>query len=302
MGPTASGKTALAVKLIEHFPFEIISVDSAMVYRGMDIGTAKPDAETLANAPHWLIDIRDPADAYSAAQFCTDAVAAISDITARNKIPLLVGGTMLYFRALLKGLSDLPEANVEIRQQILIEAEQKGWSALHEKLNALDPIVAKRIHPHDSQRIQRALEVILLSGKNLSELQKTNQIHLENHDIVTLAIAPKDRAILHDRIAWRFRDMLTKGFVEEVKKLFLREDLSIETPAIRAAGYRQVWMYLAGQMTYSEMEGRAIIATRQLAKRQLTWLRHWPNLEWFDSEANNLYDQVSEKLEKLVTN
>jgi len=297
MGPTASGKTDLAVKLVQNFPCEIISVDSAMVYRGMNIGTAKPDAKTLAIAPHWLLDIRDPADIYSAAQFCRDACLAIADIQSRNKIPLLVGGSMLYFRVLLNGFSDLPSANQAIRDQLNLEAKKIGWQGLHEKLQAIDPIVAARIHPHDSQRIQRALEVIYLSGKNISELQNKNQIWLKNNKIIKFVLAPNDRAILHERIAVRFKQMLQDGLIDEVKLLFVRNDLNIETPSVRAAGYRQVWLYLAGELTLSEMENLGVIATRQLAKRQLTWLRHWPDITaWFDSEAPNLFQLISNEL------
>ncbi|MDX1901812.1 MAG: tRNA (adenosine(37)-N6)-dimethylallyltransferase MiaA [Gammaproteobacteria bacterium] len=300
MGPTASGKTALAVQLVQQFPCEIISVDSAMVYRGMDIGTAKPDEDTLKIAPHWLINIRDPAEPYSAAQFCEDASHAITDIFSRNKIPLLVGGTMLYFRALQKGLSELPSADAGIRQKILTEAEDLGWPALHDKLLKKDPASAARIHPHDSQRIQRALEVLEMTGQPLSVLHQVKQKKFEDHSIVNIAIAPKDRSILHDRIATRFHQMLAFGFVDEVRALFAREDLSIEMPAIRSAGYRQVWLYLQGKLNYSEMETRGIIATRQLAKRQLTWLRHWPNVIGFDSEAKDLYDQVVKYISQLA--
>lgn len=296
MGPTASGKTQLAVNLTQKFPFEIISVDSAMVYRGMDIGTAKPDAETLRIAPHHLIDIRDPVDAYSAAQFREDALCEIKAILGRKRIPLLVGGTMLYFRALQQGLSDLPSADEAQRKKILAEANEKGWAALHQQLSVVDPVAAERIHPNDAQRIQRALEVYALTGKNLTTWQQVSGGPLLDYEIHNLAIAPHDRSILHERIALRFKQMLTHGFIDEVKKLMDRGDLTIDLPAIRSVGYRQVWEFLQGSLTYEEMCERGIIATRQLAKRQLTWLRSWPELQWFDSEAVDLGRQVEKYL------
>lgn len=292
MGPTASGKTQLAVQLVQHFPMEIISVDSAMVYREMNIGTAKPDAETLKIAPHRLIDIRDPAEPYSAAQFCEDAVREIKDIFAKGKIPLLVGGTMLYFRALQEGLSELPSADPLIRAKLNKEAEQSGWPALHERLAKIDPVAAKRIHSNDSQRIQRALEVYEISGKSLTLWQQEKPSLLENFDIINFAVAPLDRAILHERIALRFKQMLKEGLIEEVKRLFERGDLNLQMPSMRSVGYRQVWEYLLGNLTYEEMQEKGVVATRQLAKRQLTWLRSWPNLTWFDSEASDLFEQV----------
>lgn len=292
MGPTASGKTQLAVQLVQHFPMEIISVDSAMVYREMNIGTAKPDVETLKIAPHRLIDIRDPAEPYSAAQFCEDAVREIKDIFAKGKIPLLVGGTMLYFRALQEGLSELPSADPLIRAKLNKEAEQSGWPALHERLAKIDPVAAKRIHSNDSQRIQRALEVYEISGKSLTLWQQEKPSLLENFDIINFAVAPLDRAILHERIALRFKQMLKEGLIEEVKRLFERGDLNLQMPSMRSVGYRQVWEYLLGNLTYEEMQEKGVVATRQLAKRQLTWLRSWPNLTWFDSEASDLFEQV----------
>jgi len=292
MGPTASGKTALAVALRDYFPFEIISVDSAMVYRGMNIGTAKPSADVLKIAPHRLIDIRDPVEPYSAAQFCHDAKREIDDIRAHNRIPLLVGGTMLYFRALQQGLSVLPSANALVRTQIAAEGEQKGWPAVHARLMQIDEVAGKRIHPHDAQRISRALEVYELTGKNLTNWQQENAAVAADFQIINIAIAPTDRAILHNRIAQRFSDMLKEGFVAEVQDLFARGNLTLEMPSIRSVGYRQVWEYLTGHLTYAQMEEKGIIATRQLAKRQLTWLRQWPQLKWFDSEAPDLIDQV----------
>ena len=298
MGPTASGKTQLAVELVQHFPLEIVSVDSAMVYRTLDIGTAKPDTETLAKAPHRLINIRDPKEAYSAAQFCKDALREIETIFQQKKIPLLVGGTMLYFRALQQGLSDLPSANLKIRKKIADQAKQLGWPKMHEYLVNVDPVASKRIHPHDSQRIQRALEVYELTGKNLTTWQETENTRAVKYHFYNIAVAPLDRSILHARIAERFKKMLQDGFIDEVKNLQARGDLSLELPAIRSVGYRQVWEYLLGNCSYEEMQERGIIATRQLAKRQLTWLRSWPDVKWFDSEAIDLYTQVTNYLQE----
>ena len=293
MGPTASGKTQLAVKLVQQFPLEIISVDSAMVYRTMDIGTAKPDQATLRVAPHRLIDIRDPSDAYSAAQFRDDALQEIQKIFQQKKVPLLVGGTMLYFRVLQQGLSHLPSADAAVRKKMTEQATQSSWPAMHERLMKVDPLAAARIHPHDSQRIQRALEVYELTGKNLTAWQQASDLSLPNYSFYNLVVAPADRTILHARIAQRFKQMLSDGFVEEVKRVQARGDLTLEMPAIRSVGYRQVWEYLQGRYTYDEMQERGIIATRQLAKRQLTWLRSWPDVRWFDSETPDLYEQVA---------
>lgn len=293
MGPTASGKTQLAVDLVQRFPCEIISVDSAMVYRGMDIGTAKPSADILKIAPHRLLDIRDPADAYSAAHFCTDALHEIKDIIAHKKIPLLVGGTMMYFRALQKGLSDLPSADPAVRAAITAQAVILGWPKLHERLAEIDPIAARRIHPHDSQRIQRALEVYDVSGKSLSDWQQAGSTDLLDYQVINLAVSPLDRAILHERIAQRFTQMLAKGFLEEVRGLFARGDLTMEMPSIRSVGYRQAWEYLLGKYSQVEMQELGVIATRQLAKRQLTWLRNWPQeIQWFDSLDAELLEKV----------
>lgn len=298
MGPTASGKTQLAIELVKRLPFDIISVDSAMVYRGMDIGTAKPDATLLKIAPHRLLDIRDPRDAYSAAQFRVDALREIQDIFAKGKIPLLVGGTMMYFRALQQGIAEMPESDATLRAQLYAAGETQGWPALHAQLEVIDPLAAKRIHPHDKQRIQRALEVYQLSGKNLTEWQQdtfSEELHFMN-----LAIAPDDRGILHARIAKRFSEMLDQGFMKEVQQLFEREDLSLDTPAIRSVGYRQAWLYLQGEISWDEMREKAVIATRQLAKRQLTWLRSWPELVWFDSEAEDLVAKVLDYVSHCV--
>lgn len=296
MGPTASGKTQLAAELIKQFPFEIVSVDSAMVYREMNIGTAKPTPEFLKEIPHRLIDFRDPSEPYSAAQFRDDALREINEIFSHSKVPLLVGGTMLYFRALQQGLADMPSADLELREKLRVQGIEEGWPKMHEQLAAVDPVAAQRIHAHDSQRIQRALEVYLLTGKSLTEWQTESQKSLHDFQMINIAIAPLDRAILHERIAKRFIQMLADGFVEEVEKLFARKDLSIETPAIRSVGYRQVWEYLQGKISFEEMKEKGIAATRQLAKRQLTWLRSWPNVQWFDSEDPELLKKVSDYL------
>lgn len=293
MGPTAAGKTPLAVELVQRFPCEIISVDSAMVYRGMDIGTAKPDAATLKIAPHHLIDIRDPSDSYSAGQFRTDVLNIIDGIVARQKIPLLVGGTMMYFRILQQGLATLPTADPALRTAMQIEAEQLGWGALHAKLAVVDPVAAQRIHPNDSQRIQRALEVFMLSGKTLSEWQAEDTNALARFRIFNIAIAPAERKVLHERIALRFAEMLKLGFVEEVQALRTRGDLSVELPSIRSVGYRQMWEYLDGGVTFEVMTEKAIAATRQLAKRQLTWLRSWPEIHWLETESPGLIEEAA---------
>lgn len=293
MGPTASGKTQLAVDLVQRLPLEIISVDSAMVYRGMDIGTAKPTAEVLNLAPHRLLDIRDPAEPYSAAQFREDALREINEILAKGKTPLLVGGTMLYFSTLQKGLSDLPSADTAIRAKLSAVALQHGWQALHDRLKEVDPVSAQRIHPNDSQRLQRALEVYESTGKSLTHWQLEDAQSPANFKIMNLAITPLDRAVLHQRIAERFDIMLSQGFLEEAKALFDRGDLTLETPAIRSVGYRQAWEYFLGNFTYEEMRERGVIATRQLAKRQLTWLRNWPqSIEWLDSQDKNLLERT----------
>ena len=283
MGPTASGKTDLAIRLRQKYPVEIISVDSALIYKGMDIGTAKPNAHELALAPHRLIDILDPSEAYSAADFRRDALLAMHDITAQGKIPLLVGGTMLYYKALLEGLSPLPAANPEIRQQIEQEALVHGWGQLHGQLQTIDPVSAARIHPNDPQRLSRALEVYRISGKTLTELTQTKGESLPFR-VKQFAIAPKERAELHRRIELRFEKMIEAGFEEEMKALYARNDLHPDLPSIRCVGYRQMWDYLDGNCTLEEAVYRGICATRQLAKRQITWLRSWDDLTWLDSE------------------
>lgn len=299
MGPTAAGKTDLAIELTKVLPCELISVDSALVYRGMDIGTAKPSKELLAEFPHRLIDILDPAEAYSAADFRRDALQAMADITARGKIPLLVGGTMLYYKALVDGLADMPAADPEVRAQIEEEAARFGWQALHEQLAVIDPESAARIHPNDPQRLSRALEVYRVSGQSMTALRQRQSAQSTEaaasglqqlpYTVANLAIAPANRQVLHRRIEQRFTLMLEQGFIDEVVALRERSDLHPGLPSIRAVGYRQVWDYLDGKLTSAEMQERGIIATRQLAKRQFTWLRSWTDLHWLDSlDCDNL--------------
>ncbi|WP_372626353.1 tRNA (adenosine(37)-N6)-dimethylallyltransferase MiaA [Arsukibacterium sp.] len=284
MGPTASGKTALAMALLQHLAAELISVDSALIYRSMDIGTAKPTAEELLLAPHHLLDIMDPCQSYSAADFRDDALRLISEIQQRGKIPILVGGTMLYFKALLEGISPLPPANPQIRSEIEQEAAREGWQALHQQLQQLDPVAGARIHPNDPQRISRALEVYRLTGSSITELtaRKGEPFPFKVHQF---AIAPTDRALLHQRIADRFQQMLDNGFEQEVARLKCQPQLHADLPSMRCVGYRQVWQYLDGEFSYDEMVAKGIAATRQLAKRQLTWLRGWPDVNWLKSEA-----------------
>lgn len=280
MGPTASGKTALALSLAKHFPIEIISVDSALVYRGLDIGTAKPTPAERAQVPHHLVDIRDPAEIYSAAEFRSDALQLMDEITGRGRIPLLVGGTMLYFKVLRDGIATLPAADLGVRARIETAAAERGWPALHVELEKIDPQSAARIHPHHSQRIQRALEVFYLSGQSLSALHAQQGEAELSHRLIQLAIAPVERAVLHARIATRFEQMLQAGFIDEVRALFERGDLHVNLPSIRAVGYRQAWDYLNGSIDFDTLRERGVIATRQLAKRQFTWLRGWPDLFW----------------------
>jgi len=293
MGATASGKTDLAISLLEHFPMDIVSVDSVMIYRGMDIGSAKPDAATLAQAPHRLIDILDPAESYSAASFREDALRELTEITAKGRIPLLVGGTMLYYRALLDGLSQLPSAEPVVRQQLEKKASLNGWQAMHDELARIDPEAAGRIHQNDPQRIIRALEVYEITGKAMTQLQKENSRgDALPFRIMKMAIGPEDRAVLHQRIAKRFKLMLEQGFIEEVETLYQRGDLHQDLPSIRAVGYRQAWDYLTGRLDYNDMVEKGIIATRQLAKRQLTWLRSESSLHRLDSLDKNLTSQA----------
>ncbi len=274
MGPTAAGKTALAIELAMRLPIDIISVDSAMVYKGMDIGTGKPTASELASAPHKLIDICDPSSPYSAAQFCVDAKEAMQSAWDNNRIPFLVGGTMMYFKALLDGLSSLPSASSELRAEL----EKLSVSDMYTQLENIDPLAAKRFNCNDKQRIQRALEINTITGKTLQE-NFAVQKNINDFTVHSFAIMPDDRQELHKVIASRFLRMLDDGLVEEVSVLFNREDLNVNLPSIRAVGYRQVWNYLAGEINYETMSEQAIAATRQLAKRQYTWLRSWQNMQ-----------------------
>jgi tRNA dimethylallyltransferase len=301
MGPTASGKTTLAIELTKYFPLEIISVDSALVYRGMNIGTAKPDADLLKRAPHRLIDIRDPAAAYSAAEFRDDALAAMADITAQGRIPLLVGGTFLYFRALEAGLSDMPAADPVVRARLEAEAEQVGWAGMHARLAVIDPQAAGRIHANDPQRIQRALEVYALTGRPISEFHQQEQADTLPYRILKLGLIPTDRAVLHAQIEQRFKQMLAAGLVDEVRTLFSRGDLRAELPAMRAVGYRQVWAFLAGKSGYDEMVEQAIVATRQYAKRQLTWLRSETGLEIWPAGHPMTLERTRKRLESWLS-
>lgn len=283
MGPTASGKTDLAIALRQQLPVEVISVDSALIYKGMDIGTAKPTPAELALAPHRLIDILDPKESYSAMNFREDALKEMAEISASGRIPLLVGGTMLYYKALLEGLSPLPSADPTIRAEIEEKAAKIGWAGMHQELLAIDPVAGARINPNDSQRINRALEVFYITGKTMTELTAEKGEALP-YRLLQFAIAPQDRAILHERIALRFQKMMDLGFEEEVKQLFLREDLHIDLPSIRCVGYRQMWEYLQGDISLDEAIYKGICATRQLAKRQITWLRGWKDeITWLDS-------------------
>lgn len=306
MGPTASGKTDLAIQLCQRLPCEIISVDSALIYRGMDIGTAKPNADELALAPHRLINIRDPAQAYSVAEFRQDALREMADISGRGNIPLLVGGTMLYFKALLQGLADLPEADPLVRAEIEADAAIHGWPYIHQQLAEVDPESAARIHPNHSQRIERALEVYRITGVTITALhlsQQRNQPSVANplpYRLTQLAIAPVDRSILHRRIEQRFQLMLEQGLVDEVEVLRRRGDLHLDLPAMRSVGYRQVWQYLLQQLDYSQMLDRGVIATRQLAKRQLTWLRRWQDLHWIHTDNQGLLAASAETSEVVA--
>jgi tRNA dimethylallyltransferase len=283
MGPTGSGKSDLAMRLAETLPVEIVSVDSALVYRGMDIGTAKPSADMRARVPHHLIDIRDPAEAYSAGEFTRDALQAMRDIWRRGRQPLLVGGTMLYFHALSHGIAALPEGDPKVRAAIDRQAAHSGWAAVHQELSEVDPAAAARIHVNDPQRIQRALEVYRLTGETITGLQQKRMSVFADVDVAEIAVAPLERRDLHTRIELRFAAMLSAGFLAEVRRLYERSDLKPEHPSMRAVGYRQLWRHLAGQISLDEAGNQAIVATRQLAKRQLTWLRRRTHAQWFDS-------------------
>jgi tRNA dimethylallyltransferase len=288
MGPTAAGKTALALALHAEFPVDIVSVDSSQVYRGMDVATAKPTLAEQAKAPHRLIDIRDPAEPYSAAEFRVDALQEICKIIHAGRIPLLVGGTMFYFHALEYGLAPLPRANQEVRKRLNDESRQTGWAHLHARLQALDPDAAARIDPNDGQRIQRALEVVELTGRPSSHWHTKTRHAVIPYDLIKIGIYPRERQQLHDRIARRFDRMLEQGLVAEVERLRERGDLTPELPAMRTVGYRQVWQYLTGLVNYNEMIQRGVAATRQLAKRQLTWLRKYPGVHYLDGERADL--------------
>jgi len=295
MGPTASGKTGLALDIAAKVESEVISVDSALVYKGMDIGTAKPTQEEQAGVVHHLIDIIDPAESYSVSQFVNDTNALIGDILARGKVPILAGGTMMYFNALINGISPLPKSDEKIRDEITQQAQRLGWSKLHDELRGVDPISGERIHPNDPQRITRALEVYRSTGKTLTHWQQQEGEKCP-YNIAQFAIAPADRAVLHERIATRFDLMLEQGFENEVVKLYERSDLHEDLPSIRSVGYRQMWQYLDGQLSYAEMRERGIIATRQLAKRQLTWLRGWEQVTWLDTFANDNLTKITAKV------
>ncbi len=299
MGPTASGKTAVAVALIDQLPVEIISVDSALVYKDMDIGTAKPDAHILLQAPHHLLNLIDPTSAYSAASFRGDALRLMADITARGKIPLLVGGTMLYFKALQEGLSGLPEANSDVRAALDLEAAQIGWPSMHAKLALIDPVTAARLAPNDTQRIQRALEVHAISGETMSSLFSKQTSATLPYRLLKLALVPNDRAVLHERIALRFDQMLAAGFLDEVRALLVKyPTLTQDATSMRCVGYRQALEHLAGEYDQNELRDRGIFATRQLAKRQLTWLRGMADSLELDCLQSGLQDQVLQAIKQ----
>ncbi|WP_394222491.1 tRNA (adenosine(37)-N6)-dimethylallyltransferase MiaA [Alteromonas gracilis] len=295
MGPTASGKTGLALDIASKVDCEVISVDSALVYKGMDIGTAKPSLEERAGTIHHLIDIIDPVESYSVSQFVNDTNALIGDILGRGKVPILAGGTMMYFNALINGISPLPKSDEKIRDEITQQAQRLGWSKLHDELRGIDPISGERIHPNDPQRITRALEVYRSTGKTLTHWQQQEGEKCP-YNIAQFAIAPTDRSVLHERIATRFDMMLEQGFEQEVLKLYERSDLHEDLPSIRSVGYRQMWQYLDGQLSYAEMREKGIIATRQLAKRQLTWLRGWEHVTWLDTFANDNLTKITAKV------
>lgn len=300
MGPTASGKTDLAMQLCDRLPCELISVDSAMVFKGMDIGTAKPSAEELSAYPHRLVDIIDPAEAYSAAQFREDALAAIDEIQAADKLPVLVGGTMLYFNALKQGLAKLPEADPVLRQRIETQAAEEGWPAIHARLAQVDPEGAQRLKPNDAQRLQRALEVYELTGRPISDHWRDQAEAELPFDIIPIALAPDDRSVLHERIELRFDLMLDGGFEDEVRALWQRGDLHAGMPSIRCVGYRQMWSWFAGDYDRDTMRYKGIVATRQLAKRQLTWLRGWDGVHWLPTGDINLLARALKLVDTAV--
>lgn len=301
MGPTASGKTDLAIELVECLNAEIISVDSAMVYKGMDIGSAKPSAEELARAPHRLIDICDPADPYSAARFRDDALREMGDIVSKGKTPLLVGGTMLYYKALLEGMHNLPDSNPQVRANLQQRLESEGLAKLHQELAKIDPDSASRIHENDPQRTLRALEVYEITGKPLSQLHAEQEQNDFPYQTLQIALAPDDRSFLHQRIEMRFHQMMEQGFLQEVESLYARGDLHPDLPSIKSVGYRQMWQHLEGELSLEEAIERGIIATRQLAKRQFTWLRSWKNLHWIESRQpiDSLYKETVQLLNSM---
>jgi tRNA dimethylallyltransferase len=292
MGPTASGKTDLALNLFDYMDVEIISVDSALIYREMDIGTAKPDRATLAKYPHALVDILDPTEVYSASDFAEDARQLIDQAHAQGKLPVLVGGTILYFKALAEGLAKLPEANAEIRAEIEAQAEQEGWPSVHARLAQLDPASGERLGPNDQQRIQRALEVFLMTGRSIDSHWQEQQALELPWDVIPIALMPEDRAQLHQRIELRFNQMLEQGFEAEVIRLRERGDLNLNLPSMRCVGYRQMWKYLDGELDWQEMHHKGLVATRQLAKRQMTWLRSWQGAEVIDPLSGNLFKKT----------
>jgi len=297
MGPTAAGKTALAMDLYDKLPCELISVDSALIYKSMDIGTAKPSVQELADYPHHLIDIIDPSESYSAAQFRNDVLALMQQISERGKIPLLVGGTMMYFNALTKGLAPLPEADAALRSTITAQAEAEGWPAVHAQLQKVDPQAADRLAVNDSQRIQRALEVFQITGKSLTAHWAEQESVKLPYNVLNLAVMPAQRKVLHQRIEQRFRLMLQQGFIQEVQQLYDRSDLNLNMPSMRCVGYRQAWMHLAGEIDRATMVDKGLVATRQLAKRQITWLRSWQQLHWLENESTDLTARVLKLLD-----
>lgn len=301
MGPTASGKTDLAVELVEKLNADIISVDSAMVYKGMDIGSAKPSAQELARAPHRLIDICDPAEPYSAARFRDDALREMADISSQGKIPLLVGGTMLYYKTLLEGMHNLPDSDPIVRARLQQRLDSEGLARLHQELAEIDPESASRIHENDPQRTLRALEVFAITGKPLSQLHAEQEDNDFPYRTLQIALAPQDRSYLHQRIEKRFQQMMEQGFLQEVEALYQRGDLNPDLPSIKSVGYRQMWQYLEGELSLGEAIERGIIATRQLAKRQFTWLRSWKNLHWVESQQpiDTLYTETVQLLNSM---
>ena len=299
MGPTASGKTDLAVKLVQQHQCEIISVDSVLIYHHMNIGSAKPDAATLALAPHHLIDICQPSESYSVAEFCRNALTLMEQITSRGKVPLLVGGTMMYYKALMYGLAELPVSDPDIRKQLEADIEQHGIAHLHQRLAHIDPVAGERLHDTDTQRIIRALEVFLISGETISCHWQQQQNYQLPYSLLPLGLWPEDRAVLHQRIAQRFNVMLEQGFQQEVEALRQRGDLALNMPSMRSVGYRQMWQYLEGEFDHDTMVHKGIVATRQLAKRQLTWLRSWDNLRYIDSSKKDFSFTVLQLLDRM---